>query len=653
MSAYINRKCYGFIKNKEVEFTPHPEEAAAVKLIFECFLKGSSLNRIIETLGVKGILSPSGKAAWSRKAISSVLSNEKYHIYGVVSVEIFNMVQNEKEQRIASGKSMIRDYVIVEEPIVKKGIQRSVNQSEGINNNIDRLKNEDNPRKVTNKIESEQIRTFSSMATLNMVEFSERNIGLILFFGNLGVLIMHKDDIFSVILKHRLPVQRNNQTVKEYLSSYYIEYIDAIDKAVNNTSEKFLQDSCYDSLKEKAPQIKILCEDIVQVLSLYDGPDIIALHATFDIMMERIKRYLFVNEVGSVRSMEYGQMFRIREGIRQYQRKDLFHIPMNKRQFIKSYRYSIPGYPCIYLATGVELCWFECGMPKKFSYSMFQINANEGEKVRLINFKENPVQFVSSLTTSYYNYKDDRDKIDEYIIKYLITHPLRVACSIQAFEKQSSFVEEYILPQLLLLWVRKNDEFDGIAYTSCSSIEEAHEWNYFNIVFPTKEIENGYCKRLSKIFKISNPVKVEISEIFESRSHEIDKVRNFVKRLENKYYNGNALYLYREMLSLCKSFLLVIDNLKSDNYHESESIYQTIDTLNLMSYMIVEHKEVYKNHMLSKSFAPNNGEEVEKEFYEVIEEFNTEVKLTLFDVWSYAFRISCDSKVDHSTLEYL
>lgn len=452
-----------------------------------------------------------------------------------------------------------------------------------------------------------------------------------------------------------MPVRRNNQTVRAYLSHYYEEYIKSLYRAVNQTSEIFLQNSCYDSLRKRIPIIKELCDDIIQVLSLYDSADMIALYKHFDDMMEKFKECLFVDKINSSRILDYGQMFRIREGNMQFQRNDLFHIPMNKRQFIKSYRYSMPGYPCIYLSTGVELCWFECGMPKKFNYSLFQFNLIGGKTVRLINFRENPVLFVSGLTTAYYNYKDDRDKIDEHIIKYLTTHPLRVACSIQAYEKHCSFIEEYIIPQLLLLWVRKNDEFDGIAYTSCTSIEAAHEWNYFNIVFPAKDIDvkNGYCKKLSKIFKTTEPVRVEISEIFESESDGIKKVRDFINWLENKYYNGNALYLFREMLSVCKSFLLLIDNLKSDNYYESESIYQTIDTLNLMSYLIVEHKDTYKEYARTKSVGSVSKEEIEKEIIEVIEKFNSDVKSILFNVWSYAFRISCDSNVDYSTLKCL
>lgn len=127
------------------------------------------------------------------------------------------------------------------------------------------------------------------------------------------------------------------------------------------------------------------------------------------------------------------------------------------------------------------------------------------------------------------------------------------------------------------------------SYSSCSAIERAHEWNYCNVVLPAKEVEDGYCKRLSKLFKITMPVKVEICNLFGNRYPEIEKVRTFVGRLEEKYYNGKALYLYRGILSLRKSFLMLFDCLSADNYYNAETIYQTMDTLNLMSYLITTH----------------------------------------------------------------
>ena len=103
MLDYSKRKCYGFIKNHSNEFIVNEIEATNVKLIFECFLNGMSLSEISKELYSQGINSPSGKDTWSRKVISSTLSNEKYRIYGIVDAFTFESAQVSKSKR--TGKA--------------------------------------------------------------------------------------------------------------------------------------------------------------------------------------------------------------------------------------------------------------------------------------------------------------------------------------------------------------------------------------------------------------------------------------------------------------------------------------------------------------------------------------------------------------------
>ena len=55
-----------------------PEEAEAVRLIFELHLQGYSMGMIQNTLLERRIPSPAGRDTWSKKTISEVLENEKY-----------------------------------------------------------------------------------------------------------------------------------------------------------------------------------------------------------------------------------------------------------------------------------------------------------------------------------------------------------------------------------------------------------------------------------------------------------------------------------------------------------------------------------------------------------------------------------------------
>jgi hypothetical protein len=196
--------------------------------------------------------------------------------------------------------------------------------------------------------------------------------------------------------------------------------------------------------------------------------------------------------------------------------------------------------------------------------------------------------------------------------------------------------------------------FDGVAYTTSSAIEKAREWNYFNIVLPAKKLKNGYCEKLTKLFTVTKPVKVELSSLLESRRGDINKVCKFVQRLENKYYNGYSLYPYREILSLCKTFLLLCDSLSLDDYNNGEVIYQAMDTLNLTAYIITENIDSIRDKAIAKAKGLFYGVDkivIEAEFDDMLHEFSKNVKPVLFDLWGYASRIRCDTDVDLTTFE--
>lgn len=77
-SKIARRKCYGYEVGDDGELTVNPDEAQVVCWIFEQYLSGNSLGKIVAGLEQRGIRSPTGKARWNRDAIDKLLSNEKY-----------------------------------------------------------------------------------------------------------------------------------------------------------------------------------------------------------------------------------------------------------------------------------------------------------------------------------------------------------------------------------------------------------------------------------------------------------------------------------------------------------------------------------------------------------------------------------------------
>ena len=87
---------YGYLLESN-QFVIHPEKAEIVAMIFDYYLSGASLGKIVDMLFEKNILSPTGKDRWTRAAIDKLLSNGKY--IPMIGIERYMNVQFEKERR--------------------------------------------------------------------------------------------------------------------------------------------------------------------------------------------------------------------------------------------------------------------------------------------------------------------------------------------------------------------------------------------------------------------------------------------------------------------------------------------------------------------------------------------------------------------------
>ena len=68
---------YGYVLI-DGEITVHEEKVDAVRSIFDAYLAGASLGKIVDLLAQRGVVSPTGKAKWTRAAVDKLLANKKY-----------------------------------------------------------------------------------------------------------------------------------------------------------------------------------------------------------------------------------------------------------------------------------------------------------------------------------------------------------------------------------------------------------------------------------------------------------------------------------------------------------------------------------------------------------------------------------------------
>ena len=62
---------YGYVLDGE-KIVIHEERADVVRSMFEYYLAGASLGKIVDMLFVKGIPSPTGKSKWTRAAVLDI-----------------------------------------------------------------------------------------------------------------------------------------------------------------------------------------------------------------------------------------------------------------------------------------------------------------------------------------------------------------------------------------------------------------------------------------------------------------------------------------------------------------------------------------------------------------------------------------------------
>jgi hypothetical protein len=133
------------------------------------------------------------------------------------------------------------------------------------------------------------------------------------------------------------------------------------------------------------------------------------------------------------------------------------------------------------------------------------------------------------------------DNLNKTAYKYLMTWPLIAACSIKVKDYSDTFKPEYIIPQLLLQWVRNIGDIDGIKYNS-THIDKTvlfNDGDLYNLVLPVKENKDeGYCNHLVNLFEMTETISKQLLEYstggqyFLYSTEELDKINKKIPALE-------------------------------------------------------------------------------------------------------------------------
>lgn len=344
------------------------------------------------------------------------------------------------------------------------------------------------------------------------------------------------DASFKAIMKDEslyLPIRWEGSDFFMTLDNLFNHYIKKIESVSRETSY------CSKNVYVDVKKIRKVCKQLTKTVSFYlDGfpsKAYVYFGKIMDLLMQqplRIYQKNVMEQFGKSGSRYEDELklFRVVcvNDNRPYPRDRVFHTPYNLRSKVSTSRYSIAGYPSLYLGTSLDLCCEEIHMNpyKDFALaSMFRLERTleyTNTYIRVIELGVKPQDFVNTeVDNENYARHISHSQLEREEVRaaYLLWYPLIAACSYIRTNKNDPFAAEYIIPQLLMQWVRseigakKEAEYDqliGIRYFSCASIKASDMG--FNYVFPTssrqKAAELPYCSVLARNFRLTNPVYI-------------------------------------------------------------------------------------------------------------------------------------------------
>lgn len=186
---------------------------------------------------------------------------------------------------------------------------------------------------------------------------------------------------------------------------------------------------------------------------------------------------------------------------RKLKASDMFHIPLNKRGLVRTQRFSVLGYPCLYMSNSIYGCWEEMGRPDFGTVMASKLVAQQDFNV------------LDLRVSTKEQWNNDMGRCIEFF-------PLVIASMIQVKNNSDYYKPEYLIPQLLTEWIisRNRDkrvcpEIIGIIYTS---VQKNSDFDfpldsYDNYAIPVlKPFSRVYCDRLIEMFKITKPTYYDL-----------------------------------------------------------------------------------------------------------------------------------------------
>lgn len=345
------------------------------------------------------------------------------------------------------------------------------------------------------------------------------------------------------ILKYLPPISQNNNSIESALGSYggWI---------TTQKGDSILNDNNINEIDQ-------ICQVIIHANRDFQSGQITK---CYDAIYELLYESPFTEELVSQTEIpDNSYFFRMRGCENEYlfSKEEMFHIPFEKRQIISNQRYSLSGYPCLYMGKSLYVCWEELNRPKI-------------DTANLIALKTLRQMLLLDLRMP-----KELNSISDY---YRL--PLIIACSVKFSAPNSSYKPEYVISQAVLhAIIQKNncdyslDNYNGIIYYSSHTHNHQCLFKdselFENIVVPTvnnttdpnaeKIFHDGFCPVLCNTFETTLPISLNTFQLQQNIQDSILKPKE-VDSVYSKSRLGNIESHLKSMptqkISPCKFFRL-------------------------------------------------------------------------------------------------
>lgn len=402
----------------------------------------------------------------------------------------------------------------------------------------------------------------------------------------------------SWIGEYRFPLQRRNQDYTTLMTGWIREYCSHID-------------NCKSLSDETKGRIATFANHLLECHARYLDSQFADAYTLFNQTMDEVQDSLLSVGFGmqnGYTTEEVVHYFRIRKGDKSHSYLEMLHIPLSKRQYASTGRFSAPGMPCSYLASAKEICWYECEMPPIFQLAEYKVKSATEDKKKLLRLDINPLILRNDLINLHQKGDVDEDSIKKISERIFFVMPLIAMCSVSARKSNYIFIEEYVIPQMLMAWLRNSSSFVGVRYYSYSANELVRCNTGHNIAIPVRdEIKNGYSSEICALFDFAEDMTSETIDLsdklqrkfsqelatLESYFEEVTYQRQHFKKEDDLSRSNATVELYSRYCSICKTLLALLNDFTTNTVQSSYGIVLTLAEIQNWGYLL---KEDVMNH---------------------------------------------------------